>query len=197
MEASRPVVTRFGGPATAVWLWGQGTAPALPSFSATWGRRAALNSAVDLVRGLGALTGIEIVEAEGVTAGYDTSYEAACAACLDSLAGAAELFLVHVEATDEAGHAGHLEEKVRALEHWDRRLLAPLVDGLDALGPWRLLLLPDHATPVALRTHTREPVPWILVDSEVDGPGGTYSEAATASCAPVPGHSLMGRLLSR
>jgi 2,3-bisphosphoglycerate-independent phosphoglycerate mutase len=194
MEGSGAVVGRAGGEATQVWLWGQGTAPDLPSFAGRWGLDAALNTAVDLVRGLGVLTGIEVVEADGVTAGYDTSYEAAATACLHSLADGADLFVV--EATDEAGHAGDLEAKIAALEHWDRRLLTPLVDGLDGLDRWRLLLVPDHATPVARKTHTSDPVPWLLVDAGVDGPGGTYSEAATATVDPVAGHELMGRLVA-
>ncbi|MEJ7583866.1 MAG: hypothetical protein WKF43_07205, partial [Acidimicrobiales bacterium] len=126
---------------------------------------------------------------------YDTDYEAKRDAVLDGLADGADLFVLHVEATDEAGHAGDVKEKVRALENWDRRILAGLVDGLDRLGPWRLLLLPDHATPVALKTHTSDSVPYLLVDSVEGGPGGIYSEPATASCAPVPGHLLMSRLV--
>ena len=105
--------------------------------------------------------------------------------------------MVHVEATDEAGHAGSVEEKIKALENWDRRILAGLVEGLGKIGPWRLLLSPDHATPWELKTHTPEAVPFLLVDSDVDGPGGVYSEKATASSTPVPGHELMGRLLAR
>ena len=99
-------------------------------------------------------------------------------------------------APDEAGHAGDVEEKVKALENWDRRILAGLVEGLDALGPWRMLLLPDHATPLRTRTHTSEPVPYLLVDSRVDGPGGTYTEAGVADAELVPGHELMGRLVA-
>jgi 2,3-bisphosphoglycerate-independent phosphoglycerate mutase len=197
MEASRPVVSRFGLAANQVWLWGQGHQPRLPPFRDLHGLEAALTTAVDLIRGLGALTGIEVVEVEGATGWYDTDYEGKRDACLSTLAAGADLFVIHVEATDEAGHAGDLDEKVRALEHWDRRILAPLVEGLGDLGPWRLLLLPDHPTPVALRTHTLDPVPWLLVDSATDGPGGAYSEAGTAGAAPVPGHELMGRLLAR
>jgi 2,3-bisphosphoglycerate-independent phosphoglycerate mutase len=198
MEAAAPVVAkagRAGGSATGIWLWGQGTAPSLPPFRERFGCAGALNTAVDLIRGLGVLAGLEVVEAEGVTAGYDTSYEAARDACLRTLAEGADLFVIHVEATDEAGHAGHLDEKVRALEAWDARILGPLVEGLDELGPWRLLLLPDHPTPVARKTHTSEPVPWLLVDASEDGPGGVYSEPATAGCPVVPGHELMGRLV--
>ena len=86
---------------------------------------------------------------------------------------------------------------MNALEAWDRRILADLVEGLDALGPWRMLLLPDHPTPVELKTHTTDSVPYLLVDSTEEGPGGTYTEAATAACADVPGHHLMGRLVRR
>ncbi len=197
MDASRDVVGRFDLPATQVWLWGQGAQPEIPAFSSVYGVSAQLVSAVDLVRGLGALTGIPAVAVEGATGWYDTNYEAKRDACLESLAAGTDLFLIHVEASDEAGHAGDLAAKVEALENWDRRILGPLIEGLEALAPWRLLLLPDHATPVAMRTHTSDPVPYVLVDSAVDGPGGVYSEAATEACVAVPGHSLMSRLVQR
>jgi 2,3-bisphosphoglycerate-independent phosphoglycerate mutase len=166
-------------------------------FREAYGVEAGLVTAVDLIRGLGVLTDIDVVEVEGATGWFDTNYEGKRDAALAALRDGKDLFLIHVEATDEAGHAGNVEEKVRALENWDSRILAPLVEGLDALGPWRLLLLPDHATPLALKTHTMDSVPWLLVDSEHDGPGGAYTEADTAGCAPVPGHELMARLLSR
>jgi 2,3-bisphosphoglycerate-independent phosphoglycerate mutase len=196
MEASREVMAGLLPGANQIWLWGQGAAAQLPSFNETRGVRAALCSAVDLVRGLGVLAGIDVVDVDGMTAGYDTDYAAQRDACLRNLAAGTDLFLVHVEASDEAGHAGDVEQKVRALERWDAEILGPLVDGLDALAPWRLLLLPDHPTPTALRTHTADPVPYLLVDSTGDGPGGVYTEAATASCPPVVGHTLMDRLLN-
>lgn len=197
MDASRAVLARFDLPATQVWLWGQGSQPAMPSFGDLHGLDAALNSAVDLVRGLGVLTGIEVVDVEGMTAGYDTDYAAQRECALDSLADGADLFLIHVEATDEAGHAGDVDEKVLALEAWDRLILTDLVAGLDKLGPWRLLLLPDHATPLARKTHTPDPVPYVLVDSSADGTGGEYVESFVASRPIVPGHRLMSRLLAR
>jgi 2,3-bisphosphoglycerate-independent phosphoglycerate mutase len=195
MDASRDIVGRFDLPANQIWLWGQGPAPQMPSFRDTYGLEAGLVSAVDLVRGLGALTGIPAAEVEGITGWYDTNYEGKRDACLEALAGGTDLFLIHVEASDEAGHAGDVVAKVEALENWDRRILGPLVESLDELGPWRLLLLPDHATPLATRTHTADAVPYLLVDSQTDGAGGSYTEAATAGRAPVPGHSLMGRLI--
>jgi 2,3-bisphosphoglycerate-independent phosphoglycerate mutase len=197
MDASRPIVGASPLAATQVWLWGQGFQPRLPSFAAATGRRGALVTAVDLVRGLGVLSGMDIVEVPGATGWFDTDYEGKRDAALRTLAGGADLFLVHVEATDEAGHAGDLDEKIKALEAWDARILDGLVEGLDALGPWRLLLLPDHATPIERRTHTADPVPYLLVDSEVDGLGGVYSEPATAGITPVAGHEMLGRLLAR
>lgn len=196
MDASRAVMARFGLAANQIWLWGQGTQPRLPSFSeANGGKSGALCTAVDLIRGLGALSGMEVVEVPGATGWLDTNYEGKRDAALRSLAGGADLFLLHVEATDEAGHAGLIDGKVEALEAWDRRILAGLVEGLDDMGPWRLLLLPDHPTPLRLKTHTTDPVPYMLVDSQVDGPGGIYDEAGIAGLTPVPAHTLMGRLL--
>jgi 2,3-bisphosphoglycerate-independent phosphoglycerate mutase len=195
MDASREIVPRFGLAANQVWLWGQGRRPRLPSFKDTYGLDARLVSAVDLVRGLGALTGVPAVPVEGITGWYDTNYEGKRDACLQAFADGTDLFLIHVEATDEAGHAGDAAEKVRALEHWDVRILGPLVAALDRdFRPWRLLLLPDHPTPTHLKTHTSDAVPFLLVDSETRGPGGVYTEVGTAAFESVPGHTLMGRL---
>ena len=196
MERSRDIVAGSDLKANQVWLWGQGTRPALPSFEDAHGVRAGLVSAVDLVRGLGVLTGMEVVDVEGATGWYDTDYEGKRDAALAGLADGLDLFLVHVEASDEAGHAGNVEEKVRALENWDARILAGLVDGLDELGEWRLLLLPDHPTPLRLMTHTTDPVPYLLVDSRAAGAGGEYTETGVADTPVVPGHELMGRLLA-
>jgi 2,3-bisphosphoglycerate-independent phosphoglycerate mutase len=198
MDGSRRIVSAFGREANQVWLWGQGFQPSMPPFASVYGVDAALCTAVDLVRGLGVLTGIEVVEVEGATGWLDTNYENKRDAALSVLEAGADLFVVHVEATDEASHAGDLAAKIEALEAWDRRILAGLIDGLDALGPWRLLLLPDHHTPVHLKTHTAEPVPYLLADSRADlggGGVGEYSEPATLSATPVKGAELMARLL--
>jgi 2,3-bisphosphoglycerate-independent phosphoglycerate mutase len=196
MEASRAIVAEGDIGANQVWLWGQGPQPRLPSFQELHGVRAGLVTAVDLVRGLGVLTGMDVVDIPGATGWYDTDYEGKRDAALRALAGDDDLFMIHVEATDEAGHAGDVGEKVTALENWDRRILPGLVEGLDELGDWRLLLLPDHATPLRLKTHTTDPVPYLLVDSRHDGPGGTYTEAGVADAPVVPGHRLIPRLLA-
>jgi 2,3-bisphosphoglycerate-independent phosphoglycerate mutase len=195
MDASRAIVARSPIAANQVWLWGQGFQPQMPSFDELYGRTAGLTSAVDLVRGLGVLTGIAVHDVPGATAGYENDYAGQRDAALAALAGDCDLFIVHVEATDEAGHAGDAHEKVRSLERWDAEILTDLVAGLDAIGPWRMLLLPDHATPLRLKTHTSDPVPYLLVDSRVDGPGGAYTERGVAAAPVVAGHELMAQLL--
>jgi 2,3-bisphosphoglycerate-independent phosphoglycerate mutase len=196
MDASREVLAGSGLGASQIWLWGQGFQPQMPSFRSTYGKEAGLVTAVDLVRGLGVLTEIDIVDLATATGWYDTDYEGKRDCALRALESGADLFIIHVEATDEAGHAGDVEEKVRALENWDARILADLLPALDDMGPWRLLMLPDHATPLATRTHSSDPVPYLLADSSIDGPGGRYTEEGVASAPVVPGHELMGRLLS-
>ncbi len=148
MDASRPIVhdvaARVGSTATQIWLWGQGRRPTMPQFEARFGVAGRLSSAVDLVRGLGVLTGIEVVDVPGATAGFDNDYAAQLDACVASLADR-DFFLLHVEATDEAGHQNAVDEKVASLERWDAEIIGPLVA---ALGdePFRVLLMPDHAT---------------------------------------------------
>ena len=122
------------------------------------------------------------------------SYGAQRDAALASL-GDRDLFLLHVEATDEAGHQGDVAEKVRSLEQWDAEVIAPMVEALAGTS-FRLLLLPDHATPCARKTHTSDPVPYLLYDSEVSGPGGVYTERAVAGSPAVPAHELMRRLVA-
>ncbi len=198
MDASKPVVARAAAEvdsvATQIWLWGQGTRPQLPDFTARHGVRGRLSSAVDLVRGLGVLSGIEVLDVPGATAGFDNDYVAQREAAIASLADR-EFFLLHVEATDEAGHQGAIDEKVTSLERWDADIIGPL---LDALGdePFRLLLLPDHATPCASRTHTSDPVPYLLYGTDLLGAGGEYTERGVAGQVAVPAHDLMARLLA-
>ncbi len=195
-EASRDVLAGYPAlEANQIWLWGQGPQPVLPDFTDRFGVTAGLVTAVDLIRGLAVLTGMSVATVEGATGWYDTNYEGKRDAALAGLADGLDLFMIHVEATDEAGHAGDVAAKVKALEDWDARILAGLITGLESMGDWRLLLLPDHATPLALRTHTSADVPYLLCDSSVDGPGGIYSERGVAEAERVDGHRLMGRLV--
>jgi 2,3-bisphosphoglycerate-independent phosphoglycerate mutase len=199
MEASKPIVAEqaaaVGSKATQIWLWGQGVRPELPAFAPRYGIEGRLTSAVDLVRGLGVLTGLEVLDVPGATAGFDNDYAAQRDAAIASLADR-DFFLLHVEATDEAAHQGDVAEKVVALERWDRDVIGPLHAALDEAGePYRILLMPDHATPCAIKTHTSDPVPYLLFDSTRAGPGGTYTERGVADREPVVAHALMGRLV--
>ncbi|HUF84412.1 MAG TPA: cofactor-independent phosphoglycerate mutase [Acidimicrobiia bacterium] len=198
MDASKEIVraaaAEVGASATQIWLWGQGVRPSMPAFADKFGVEGRLTSAVDLVRGLGVLTGLDVVDVPGATAGFDNDYVAQRDAALRSLADR-PFFLLHVEATDEAGHQGDVAEKVTALERWDTDIIGPLAEAL-ADEPWRLLLMPDHATPCVLKTHTSDPVPYLLFDSTAPGPGGEYTERAVAGGDPVVAHTLMERLLA-
>jgi 2,3-bisphosphoglycerate-independent phosphoglycerate mutase len=197
MEASRPVVADaaagVGSIATQIWLWGQGVRPTLPPFAERFGVEGRLTSAVDLVRGLGVLVGIEVLDVPGASAGFDNDYAAQRDACLASLADR-DFFLLHVEATDEAGHQQDVDAKVDALESWDREIIGPLLEALPDLDDHRVLLMPDHATPLRLGTHTSDPVPYLLYDSVRPVEGRPYREDATAALAAVPAHGLMGRM---
>lgn len=200
MDASREIVRRaaaeVGSTATQIWLWGQGVKPVLPPFEECHGVRGRLSSAVDLVQGLGVLTGIEVVRVPGATAGFDNDYAAQRDACLASLDDR-DFFLLHVEATDEAGHQGRADLKVESLERWDAEIIGPLVDALDTAGErYRILLLPDHATPCTIKTHRDDPVPYLLFDSAAEGPGGVYSEPGVAECPPVAAYELIPRLVA-
>jgi 2,3-bisphosphoglycerate-independent phosphoglycerate mutase len=200
MDASRPVVCsaarEVDASATQIWLWGQGMKPALPSFTEAYGVAGRMTSAVDLVRGLGVLTGIDVVDVPTASAGFDNDYAAQARACIENLRDC-DLFVVHVEATDEAGHQGLVDVKVDALERWDREIIGPVTDALDRAGErYRVLLLPDHATPCTIKTHTSEPVPYLLFDSGAAASGGEYHERAVAGSEPVAAHHLMARFVA-
>ena len=189
MDASRAVVREaareVGSIATQIWLWGQGVKPALPSFDATYGVAGRMSSAVDLVQGLGVLTGIEVVDVPGATAGFDNDYARASATRASRSLADRDLFVLHVEATDEAGHQGRADVKVDALERWDADIIGPLVDALDA----RRRAVPDPAAARprdAVRRSRRTPPTRCRTCSSTRrarGPGGVYTEPATAARA--------------
>lgn len=142
-----------------IWLWGQGPRTALPSFAERYDLSGGVISAVDLVRGIGRLSGLEIVKVPGATGFIDTNYRGKVEACMD-LIGRADFAFVHVEAPDECGHAGDLKLKLSAIEAFDREVVGPAWQGLELRGrPYTLMICTDHLTPVSVRNHTREPVP--------------------------------------
>ncbi len=187
--------------ANSVWLWGQGRRPRMESFRERFGLSGAVVSAVDLLKGIARVCGLEALEVPGATGYLDTNYEGKVEAALDALRRSDFVF-VHVEAPDEAGHSGRAADKVRAIADFDGRIVAPVRAGLEARGePFVLLVMPDHPTPLHLRTHTSEPVPFALYrsDGAASVPGTAFTEAAAAATGVfVPeAHRLMEQILGR
>ena len=146
-------------PATQVWLWGQGYKPKLPGFYEKYGIKGSVITAVDLIRGIAKLAGLVVVNVKGATGFVNTNYEGKADAALKSLEYNDFVF-IHVEAPDEAGHSGDLKMKVKAIENIDKRLLGRLLEKIK--GDYRILVMPDHPTPIRIKTHTSKPVPFIL-----------------------------------
>lgn len=153
-------------PANSAWFWGAGKRPKLPDFQEKTGKRGVMISAVDLLKGIAAGSGMKIVHVEGADGGLHTNYEGKAQAAVRALLDEGYDFAyIHVEAPDEMGHQGSVEKKVRAIEFLDQRLIRIVREAMDASGErYRLLILPDHPTPIAARTHTADPVPYLLYD---------------------------------
>lgn len=154
-------------PANSFWFWGAGTRPQLSDFKKKYGKQGIMISAVDLLKGIAVGAGMAVVEVPGATGGLETNYEGKAQAAVDALLkDGYDFAYIHVEAPDEMGHQGSAERKVRAIENIDARVLGPLVSQLEESGtPYRLAVLPDHPTPVRLRTHVAQPVPYLIYDS--------------------------------
>jgi 2,3-bisphosphoglycerate-independent phosphoglycerate mutase len=150
--------------ANSVWFWGQGKKPAIPTFGEKYGISGSLVSAVDLTKGLGIYAGFTILNVPGITGYLDTNYKGKAEAALASLKER-DFVYIHVESPDEAGHSGRCEDKIKAIEDFDRLVVGTVMDGAAPFGEYRILLLPDHPTPVELRTHTGDPVPFVIFDS--------------------------------
>lgn len=186
-------------PANSIWLWGQGRRPNMATYEDLYGLTGGVISAVDLIRGLGVCAGLKIIEVPGATGYIDTNYLGKGEAAVELLKEADFVYL-HVEAPDEAAHGGLLKEKIQAIEDFDRLVVGTLLDALDQIGDCRILVLPDHPTPVELRTHTDKPVPFALFDSRdpVQKWDVGYSEESAAAANNLcAGHQLLGQLLQR
>jgi len=158
-------------PANAIWLWGQGPAPTMPSFAEKYMLEGAMISAVDLLKGIGRYAGLEVIDVTGATGNIDTNYEGKVEAALRALERLDFVYL-HIEAPDEAGHEGDTALKVKAIELFDEKVVGPVIKGLDESGQdWRVLLLPDHATPISIKTHSRDPVPFTIAGTGVQPDG--------------------------
>ncbi|NWF51849.1 MAG: cofactor-independent phosphoglycerate mutase [Nitrospirae bacterium] len=151
-------------PANSIWLWGQGKRPLLPSFKERYSIDGALISAVDLTRGIGINIGFKILDVPNITGYLDTNYLGKAEYSLNALREV-DFVYIHVEAPDEAGHSGNYKDKIKAIEDFDSLVVGTVMKGLEEFDEYRVLLLPDHATPIEVRTHTDEPVPFVIYDS--------------------------------
>jgi 2,3-bisphosphoglycerate-independent phosphoglycerate mutase len=181
LQEAADAVLAHERPGTSAWLWGEGTAPHVEPFRELFGLSGAVVGAVDLVRGIGRLAGLDVIDVPGATGGLDTDYGAKASAALAALEDH-DLVWVHVEAPDEAGHMGDLREKVRAIERVDREILAPIMAS-SGRRPG-VLVVPDHLTPVRTRTHASGPVPFVISESLPGaGGGGAMSYGETQAAA--------------
>jgi 2,3-bisphosphoglycerate-independent phosphoglycerate mutase len=181
-------------PANMIWLWGQGKKPAMPTFNDKFGLSGGVISAVDLIKGLGRILGLEVINVPGATGYYDTDYQGKALAALKCLE-TKDFVFVHVEAPDEAGHNGDLREKITAIERFDSLVVGTILEEFKSRKDFRVLVLPDHATPVNLKTHVSDPVLFGIYGKDiVSGGFQGYSEkeAEKSDLYFDKGHELMG-----
>lgn len=187
-------------PANCCWFWGAGTKPMLSDFEEKTGKKGLMISAVDLLKGIAVGAGMGIAQVEGANGGLHTNYEGKAQAAVDGLLKEGYDFAyIHVEAPDEMGHQGSVERKVQAIEYLDDRVIRPVVEAMDASGEdYRLLILPDHPTPIRVRTHTADNVPYLLYDSRKDlhSERGYNEREAAEGPFIAKGHEIMAYLFS-
>jgi len=188
-------------PATSIWLWGQGVAPSMPSFQDIYGLTGSVISAVDLVKGIGRYAKLNVIDVPGATGYLDTNYEGKVEYALNSL-NDVDLTMIHIESTDETGHVGKAELKIQAIEDFDGRVVGPVLEGIKRFGDYKVLVMSDHPTPIDLRTHVNEPVPFAIYSSEdesVKNDKFVYTEnsAATSDVYIPEGWRLMGMLIGK
>lgn len=188
--------------ATSIWFWGQGRKPSLPLFFDKYGLTGSVISAVDLVKGIGICAGLEAVEVPGATGNIHTDFRGKALAALAELRRGMDFVYVHIEAPDEAGHQGELETKIRSIEEIDENVLGELLRGLKDFESYRIMLLPDHPTPLSIRTHSPEPVPFAIYGANAGGQrkgGGIYDEDAADKSGFFieEGYKLMDYFLGR
>ncbi len=187
-------------PANSVWFWGEGKRAQLENFYAKYGVHGAMISAVDLLKGIGKFADMQVIHVEGATGYLDTNFAGKANAAIDAFRNGADLVYIHVEAPDECGHRNEPENKVRSIELIDELILQPVCNALAEMGAYRVLVTPDHPTPLCLMTHTNDAVPFFIYDSEQEQQGVAQFNEDTAKATGLlvePGYTIMQRLLSR
>ena len=196
-EVNRMRVELGENPANMIWLWGQGQSPSMPSFQERHGKRGAIISAVDLVRGLGTLVGWHLIDVPGATGYLDTDYAAKGRAAVAAIERY-DLVVVHIEAPDEASHAGDPEAEVKAIEAIDREIVGPVLDTLRRHEDFRIWVSPDHATPIRTRTHDATPVPFAMMGTGIPAVCQMPFDEANAAASAFQfesAHELMAEFL--
>ncbi len=188
-------------PANSIWLWSPGKKPVLPSFKDKWGLDAAVISAVDLIKGIGLCAGMKSIDVDGATGNVHTNYDGKAQAAIDAFKNGAEYVYIHVEGPDECGHRAEVDNKVRSIELIDKKILAPVHEYLEGCGEdYKIMILPDHPTPTRLRTHTIDPVPFMIYSSKEEKLGvDKFSEenAAATGLYIEHGYTLMDLLIEK
>jgi 2,3-bisphosphoglycerate-independent phosphoglycerate mutase len=186
-------------PANCIWLWGQGKRPALPAFNEKTGLAGAMISAVDLMKGIANIVGLDNIDVPGATGYIDTDYEGKATHAVEAL-GSHDFVYVHVEAPDESGHEGNIEHKLKAIADFDDKVVGTVLRAVKGGPGYRVLVMPDHPTPIPVKSHTPEPVPFVLWDSgaelEADVPRAYDEESAAGTGVMIEdGYTLMERLI--
>lgn len=184
-------------PPNSVWLWGQGLPPAMESLTEKLGIKGAMITAVDLLKGLAKYAGLRTIEVPGATGYLDTDYKAKGRYAIEALKGGDDLVFVHVEAPDEAAHQGSVKEKITAIERFDEEVVGQVLQGLVEFEKWRILVLPDHATPIAIRTHCGDPVPFVVAGYGITSGGakGFSEKEAERGHRVLDGRKLMEKVV--
>ena len=188
-------------PANSAWLWSPGQKPALPSFREKWGIDGAVISAVDLIKGIGLCAGMRSIDVPGATGNVHTNYDGKAQAAIDAFEAGIEFVYVHVEGPDECGHRGEIENKVLSIELIDQKILKPVYEYLVKSGDdFKILVLPDHPTPIEIRTHSSSPVPFMLYDSKKEHAGVSCFDEQSASATGISiehGHDLLDIVIEK
>jgi 2,3-bisphosphoglycerate-independent phosphoglycerate mutase len=195
---NRTRITKGQNPANSIWLWGEGRRPALPGFKDKYGLNGSVVCAVDLVRGLGICAGLTHVKVPGATGSVETNFAGKARAALDELKRGQDFVYLHIESPDEAGHQGNLKSKLWSIEQIDKEVVGLVLAEMDDFDQLRIMLLPDHRTPLAIRTHSSEPVPFLIYDKGQpvkDGVGQYDEESALKGDLVSNGYSLMDRFI--
>ena len=185
-------------PANSIWLWGEGNKPILPSFESLYGLKGSVISAVDLLKGIGISAGMSTPDVEGATGYIDTNFEGKAKCALEELESGKDFVYIHIEAPDECGHRNEPENKVRAIELIDEKVLSILLEGLEKYDDYKIMILPDHPTPIVTKTHARDAVPYMIYhkNAPVEGVETINEETAKATGNFIEkGSELMGRFV--